>query len=338
MVLCACTAEPIYTYESTAPAQVLSPIRTAGIEDGRARFREIFCERFDAIGAPADGFSNCDEYLHRLVDEPPTASGATPALAPLSSLRTIVIPGFMNDLAPGDMRVLGPSIDRLTTDGYQIEYLQVSGGGSAEYNADQIADYFKDSVFPETERLVVIAYSKGALDLMRFVAKYPDLARHVDAVVSYSGAVNGSPLAESAPEYLIDLAGAIGGSDSGDDAGFSDLKPSVQLPWLASHPLPAHIEYFSLASYTNRDHVSAILRDSYDQLSQINAKNDSQLIYYDQVLPGSTLLGYMNGDHWAVVLPFTEKSTGLASTFVSQNVFPRDAMLEAVLLYIREKL
>jgi hypothetical protein len=227
LVLSGCAADPILTYESDVPAQILSPIQAAGIEDGRARFREIFCERFNAIGAPPDGFASCDQYLHRLMDEPPAVSRAASALMPLSSLRIVIIPGFMNDLTPGDMRLLGPSIDRLAADGYRIDYLQVSGGGSAVHNADQIADYFTNGIFPETEKLVVFAYSKGTLDLMRFLVKYPDLALHVDAVVSYSGAVNGSPLAESVPNYLVDLAISIGGSDPGDSAGFNDLKPSV---------------------------------------------------------------------------------------------------------------
>ena len=50
-----CAPDPILSYDSDTPAQVLIAIRAAGVEDGRARFREIFCERFDAIGAPTDG-------------------------------------------------------------------------------------------------------------------------------------------------------------------------------------------------------------------------------------------------------------------------------------------
>jgi hypothetical protein len=37
-------------------------------------------------------------------------------------------------------------------------------------------------------------------------------------------------------------------------------------------------------------------------------------------------------------MPFTENATGIASTLATRNVFPRDAMLEAVLLYVRENL
>jgi hypothetical protein len=333
-----CASKPILSYESDAPAQVLAPIRAAGVTDGRARFREIFCERFDAIGPPADGRPSCSDYLHRLADEPATNGEPVRPRIPLQSVRFVVVPGFMGDAALGGVRALGPSIDRLAGKGYRIEYLQVSGGGGGDYNADQIAAYFRDRRFPEDEKLVVIGYSKGTIDLLHFLAGNPDLARRVDAMVSYAGAVNGSPLAEVYPEFLINIALAIRGADAGDKAGLGALKPSVQMPWLASHPPPSHIKYFSLASFTDRENVSGVLTDGYDRLSQINPKNDGQLIFYDQILPGSTLLGYANGDHWAVAMPFTEKAGGVAATIATRNVFPRDAMFEAVLLYVREYL
>ena len=34
----------------------------------------------------------------------------------------------------------------------------------------------------------------------------------------------------------------------------------------------------------------------------IDGRNDSQVIFYDQLIPGSTLLGYLNADHWAVAV------------------------------------
>ncbi len=338
LLLSGCASEPILTYDSEAPALVLATIGAAGVEDGRARFREIFCERFDAIGAPQDGRPACGDYLHRLADEPLATKQAPPPRIPLSAIRFVIVPGFMGDATPGGMRALGPSIDRLAAKGYRIEYLQVSGGGGGGYNADQIAAHFRERSFPGDEKLVLIGYSKGIIDLLHFLAGHPDIAQRVDAMVSYSGAVNGSALAEVFPEVLVNIGLAIAGGEAGDKGGYDTLKPSVQMPWLASHPPPAHIAYFSLASFTDRENVSGILTDGYDRLSQINPKNDGQLIFYDQILPGSTLLGYATGDHWAVALPFTEEATGFASTIATRNVFPRDAMFEAVLLFVRENL
>jgi len=338
LILSGCASNPILSYESDAPAQLLAPIQIAGVKDGRARFREIFCERFDAIGPPADGGPSCSDYLHRLADEPVSSREPPRPRIPLQSVRFFVVPGFMGDSVPGGVRVLGPSVDRLTGKGYRIEYLQVSGGGGGDYNAGQIAAYFRHREFPEDEKLVVVGHSKGTIDLLHFLAANPNLARHVDAMVSYAGAVNGSPLAEMYPEFLIHMALALRGGDAGDKLGYGTLKPSVQMPWLADHPPPAHIRYFSLASFTARENVSGGLSHGYDRLSQINPKNDGQLIFYDQILPGSTLLGYCNGDHWAVAMPFTEKASGFASIVATRNVFPRDAMFEAVLLYVRENL
>jgi len=333
-----CASKPILSYESDAPAQVLAPIRVAGVSDGRARFREIFCERFDAIGPPADGRPSCSDYLHRLADEPASNREPVRSRIPLQSVRFVFVPGYFGDAIPGGVRALGPSIDRLVGKGYRIEYVQVSGGGGSDYNANQIAAYFRERAFPEGEKLVVVGYSKGTIDLLHFLAANPDLARQVDAMVSYVGAVNGSPLAEVYPEFLVNTVLALRGSDGGDKAGYRSLKPSVQMPWLASHPPPSDIKYFSFASFTDRENISSILTDGYDRLSQINPRNDGQLIFYDQILPGSTLLGYGNGDHWAVAMPFTEKVSGYAATIATRNVFPRDAMFEAVLLYVRENL
>ena len=338
MILSACVADPVLTYEAEAPAQVLGPIASAGISDGRARFRTIFCERFEAIGAPQFGSSDCNDYLHRLSDESFEADNGAGRTRDLASVHFVLVPGFMSDAAPSDMRFLGPSADRLIAMGYGIEYIPLSGGGSAEHNAGDIARFFESRISERMDNTVIVAYSKGIVDVMRFLVGYPDLAQRIDAVVSYAGAVNGSPLAEAYPEFLVDLALSVGGSDPGDGAGLSSLKPSVQMPWLARNPLPDHISYFSLAAFTGPENVSVVLFDNYDRLAQINEKNDAQLLYYDQVLPGSTLLGYMNGDHWAVALPFTEESKRLASTLVTKNVFPRDAMLEAVLLYVSEQL
>ena len=338
LLLAGCASKPILSYESASPAQVLAPIESAGIEDGRARFRQLFCERFAAIGAPKGGKTECADYLHRLVDEPASPTSPAGAPLPLASIRFVVVPGFMGDAAPGGMRALGNSIDHLAQRGYRIEYIQVSGGGSGDYNGEEIAEHFRRRQFPENEKLVVVGYSKGSIDLMHFLVANPEFAEHVDAMVSYSGAVNGSVLAEVFPQFLIDIGITLGGSDPGDGEGFHSLAPSVQMAWLASHPLPAHIAYFSLVSFTDRENVSAVLTDGYDRLAQINPRNDGQLIFYDQILPHSTLLGYANGDHWAVALPFTEKAPGMASTVVNRNEFPREAMLEAVLLYVRESL
>jgi hypothetical protein len=84
--------------------------------------------------------------------------------------------------------------------------------------------------------------------------------------------------------------------------------------------------------------ISSVLKKSYDKLSQIDTRNDSQMIFYDQVVPGSVLVGYVNADHWALSVPIARSHSTIGSWFVTQNAYPREALLEALLRFIEEDL
>jgi hypothetical protein len=70
----------------------------------------------------------------------------------------------------------------------------------------------------------------------------------------------------------------------------------------------------------------------------VDARNDSQMIFYDQIVPGSTLMGYLNADHWAVALPINRTRAAAASLAVTQNAFPREALMEALMRFVEEDL
>ena len=80
-----------------------------------------------------------------------------------------------------------------------------------------------------------------------------------------------------------------------------------------------------------------MLRSSYDDLSMIDPRNDGQLLFYDQIVPGSTLLGYLNADHWAIAMPIA-RDVEVARLFVDHNACPREVLLEAILKQIEEDL
>ncbi len=73
-------------------------------------------------------------------------------------------------------------------------------------------------------------------------------------------------------------------------------------------------------------------------ISFAGARNDSQLVFSDQVIPGSTVLAFVNADHWAMAVPVARQHKFAASTFVSQNNYPREVILEALLRYLEEDL
>ena len=158
--------------------------------------------------------------------------------------------------------------------------------------------------------------------------------------MSAAGTVGGSPLANDATQSMLNLLTHFPDAecDPGDGGALESLKPQVRKQWLADHPLPSSIRYYSIVTYPDIKQISSILNYSYRKLSQVDSRNDSQMIFYDQVIPGSVLLGYLNADHWAISVPFNRKSPLISSTLIDKNAFPREVLLEAIIRYLEEDL
>ena len=159
-------------------------------------------------------------------------------------------------------------------------------------------------------------------------------------MVSAAGAVGGSPLANDAEQSDLALLTRWPGAKCtpGDGGAIDSLRPATRKAWLAQHPLPADIPFYSVVTYPEPGRVSAVLKPSYSKLARIDGRNDSQVLFYDQVIPGSTLLGYVNADHWALAVPIARTHDTLGATFVNHNDFPREALLEALLRFVEEDL
>ena len=84
--------------------------------------------------------------------------------------------------------------------------------------------------------------------------------------------------------------------------------------------------------------ISVALLANYDELANIESRNDGQLLYYDQIIAGGVLLGFVNADHWAVALPISRRRPGLAATVINRNEFPREVLLEAIVRHVEERL
>ena len=55
---------------------------------------------------------------------------------------------------------------------------------------------------------------------------------------------------------------------------------------------------FTLVTVPRREHVSPLMRPAYLTLARLEPRNDGNLLWYDQIPPGSHLLGYLDADHW----------------------------------------
>ena len=121
----------------------------------------------------------------------------------------------------------------------------------------------------------------------------------------------GSALADDSEQWQADLLRhwPKADCDAGDGGGVASLRPEVRKAWLAQNPLPSNVRYYSLVTLPDPERISRIVRSSYKKLGQIDWRNDSQVIYFDQIVPGSTLLGFLNADHWAVAVPLDRSHT-----------------------------
>jgi dienelactone hydrolase len=225
--------------------------------------------------------------------------------------------------------------------GYDQVVIKVDALSGTETNARQIRDaLLAMPAEPGPPRLVLLGYSKGAPDILEALVTYPEIRSRVAAVVSLAGAIGGSPLANDAKQSQADMLRHFPGStcESGDAGAVESLRPATRRAWLATHPLPKDIRYYSLVTFPRPERISSVLKSSYRKLARIDPRNDSQVIFYDQVIPGSDLIAYVNADHWALVVPVGRSHTTIGSMFVTENAYPREALLEAVLRFVEEDL
>ena len=340
-LLAGCASAPLLPYSTDTPPLVLVPASQAGVHDQRARFREIYCAVLQAQATTLPDHRPCDEALTRLDPEPPGNGRSVDHGPSRRRLVAVVVPGVGYGCIENWLQPQGSTAAQVRKHGFDQMLLNVDALSGIERNARQVRDQLMAMPAPAgAPRIVLIGYSKGSPDILEAVVRYPEIRSRIAAVVSVAGAVGGSPLANDAEQYQADLLRYFPGAtcDSGDGGAVQSLRPAVRKAWLAANPMPRDVRFYSLVTLPQPERISSILQGSHTKLSRVDGRNDSQLIFYDQVVPGSTLLGYANADHWAVVVPIARSHDTLASMFVSQNAYPREALVEATLRFVEEDL
>jgi pimeloyl-ACP methyl ester carboxylesterase len=332
--------DTVLKYSLDTPPLILTHTDKAGIRDARARFREIYCAVREDHGGELPDDLPCEKVLHRISGESePTNKPIHLGQARLP-LRVLVVPGTLAECIQDTLSPLPYARAHLEEHGYHTELIMVGGRTSSTYNATQIRDYLANLKSPPSEPIILIGYSKGTTDALEAVVNHPEVAGRVSAIVSFAGVVGGSPLADSLPGFQESLVKNmhIPTCPEGDAGMVESLSRRTRQAWLAKHTLPTTVQYFSLAAFAEREQISSMIQGAYDKLATIDPRNDSQVIFYDALIPSSTLLGYVNADHWAIAMPISRDMPLVANAFIDRNAFPREVLLEAIVRFVEERL
>lgn len=340
LLLSAC-GSPLNRIPSDAPAYYLIPVGKPTALDGRTRFREIFCQLMRATPPGGALRLPCDAYLWRLSGEvaPTRPAALLPTHRP--ALRLIIVRAAFSECFGDSALPFAEGVAKLQSLGYPIDVLMVSGRSSSAHNAQQIAESLDRLTLNPDEKLVLMGYSKGVPDILEFLDLSPVWAKRIDAVVSVSGVINGTPLADHYAKLydrFFAKRDAMKACPPGDGGVVDSLTHERRLNWIATHALPGNIRYFSVASYTTRRNVARALAFTWDELAKIDVRNDGQVLAQDQILPGSMVLGYVNADHWSVAIHVEKELPFLAGRSADVAPFPQSQLLEAMVLYLNEAL
>ena len=340
-IVTSCASKAMAPTTSDIPTMELLRSKNLNFTDGRARFRKIFCEILNDHGKTLPDYKNCEDALAQL-DEAADSSGAPVDLGPSSKKYLVgLVPGLawqcVRDWLDNDNSAARHTLNY----GYDARLFEVDGLSSTEHNAGQIREYVSALSLEDRGRpLILIGYSKGITDVLEAVTRYPELREQVAAVVSVAGAVGGSPLIEDMKQSHLNLLSSIPKSacDTGDEGAIESLHPQTRKKWLADNTLPKNIPYYSVIAYPDFERLSFGLKHPHHKLAAVEARNDGNLIFYDQLIPGATLLAFVNADHWAMSIPVARQKALNRSTFANKNAYPREALLEAILRYVEEDL
>ena len=313
----------------------LGPADGPGVSrDARAGFRQVFCAVLEQSGYDVAAGNTCDDLLWRLQDERSTS--ATDPLPPLDrTLRVFIVGGAFSDCFGDASVAFGKGVAHLAARGARITVVPISGRSSAYLNASRIAESYAQADPADDEIVVLVGYSKGTVDILHFLARYPATSRTVDAVVSVSGPVYGSEAARRGA-WLYDslLARRFADMcDPGDGGVVDSLVPAYAEAWLKENELPEHVRYYTLSAFTTREHMARGLAPTYRMLARLDARNDGQVTLEEGLVPGSVLLGYANSDHWGLAIDLEDELEFFA-TRPDERRFPREVLIEAILRFV----
>lgn len=350
MVACA----PLLPYRPADPLSLNVPLSQAGVQDQRAAFAVLFEQELAASGAEA----TIDAWLHGARAEVATAKPLVERLdrqfaARRATTVVLIVPGLFGDCVAdqsvpfGDGKLRPP--EEQVSAAYEqyrdlglrrIRMVPLPGRATSLRNGERLAEAIRaEAAQPGVEHIVLVGYSKGVPDTLHALealVRSGGLPPQVAALVSVGGAVMGTPLADR----FEDLYGAVSprvaplqcSAAEGDE--LASITRRERLRWMADHPLPPALSYYSIVAYAAADETAPLLHASHALLSRVDPRNDGQVAVSDAVLPSSTLLAAARADHWDVALPRDRHPSVWVHGLASGRHYPREALFRATLRWV----
>lgn len=306
---------------------------SSGAGQGRgAAFGALFCSVLEKEHPDAGGWGPCSNFV-----ESPPANRV--ALGPIpTNYRLAIIPGFLS-ACTAEAPAFKEGVEHLrAAHGLTVDSLPAPNRSSTD-NGRDIARFLEDSYRKDPRKFIVIAYSKGAADVLEGLASDPLAARTVAALVTVAGAIGGSPIADLLPAQAQGWLQSVNlGGCAGDlSAALHSLRRDVRQDFLARHPDPG-VPVYSVAAISSRANTSKLLLQSWQLLNAFGPRNDGQLESTDAVYPGGNNLGAVLADHWAVAMPFEDAADSRVLEFINHNHYPRTTLLESLVRLVTHDL
>jgi triacylglycerol lipase len=146
---------------------------------------------------------------------------------------------------------------------------------------------------------VLVGHSKGAVESLSTLAVYPELRRHVRAVVAIQAPYGGSPIAHDltdTPELRRILSIAFPVLFYGVSRSVEDLSYTARMEFVRRHPYTAEVPTVALA--TSRDSRRSLLWPITRYMAdRYGLPSDGLVPRVDAEIPGSRLVRLDDMDH-----------------------------------------
>jgi hypothetical protein len=320
---------PVPTQESMPPV-VLATLGDAGIKDLRHLYRAAVCAQL-----PTNSPS-CEELILRFPGEA-SADETSPRADIANRYQIAFVPGLFSDCLNGTFYPFTDVSENLRASGFAVHDFPTAGRAGSAENAQRLAKRLAE-LSPDPRPFIMVVYSKGLPDVLELLLRYPKTSQHIAAIISIAGVSNGSPLADEFYEFYRDWLAQlpVPGCGRGTGEEVRDLRRDVRLEWWRRNRSAITVPMFSIVAAPRVDRVSPVLLPAYTRLASIDPRNDARLLWYDAVVPRGYLLGYVNVDHLAIVVPASQQMPALS--FMFKDNVPRAALVRGAIEVVAETL